>query len=95
MAKVFHEPIMNDPVFRRLAGEGWHPDGLNFTLLGALAVEEILYKQINEELKQYGSASRETLDLYGSQKHHVEDLRQELSIGDPPPLPPEEQCLYN
>ncbi len=80
--------VFQDPQLRREAGEGWYTSGLNRILLGALVARKVLAHEISQ-----GGHNKDDslLDEYLSQVMHVETLKIQFGIVDPPPLPPESE----
>ncbi len=73
----------DNPLFRREAGEGWHPDGLSKRLLGAIIAREA----IGDEMAAVHDEEERAILMedYKPQADFVNELKQQLGIGDPPP----------
>lgn len=82
------EQLKDDKLLRREAGEGWHPAGLNETLLGAIAVREIIMDHIISDEFQAKSQEDQALEWeeYESQVAKVNEIKEQNGIDQPPPL---------
>jgi hypothetical protein len=72
--------LFQDQLLRREAGEGWFAEEPDKTLLGALVVREALMDELVEEKDET------TWKQYEDQVKLIRDLKEELGIGDPPPV---------
>jgi hypothetical protein len=77
------EELLNDRLLRREAGEGWHPDGVNTNLLGALVIREKILDEIIEQREKDEAVT--VWDDFLDQVKHINDLKEKLDISDPPP----------
>ncbi len=81
------QTLFQDILLRREAGEGWHPDGLNSNLLGAIVMRE---KLLDEIVKQREKDETVTIwEEFEDQAKHVNELKKKLGITDPPSRSPE------
>lgn len=80
---AYHDPLFDNPLLRREAGEGWHPQGLDAQLLGALANREKLLDGI-ASLGGRENAPALFGELLAMQYAYIFELKAERDIDDPP-----------
>lgn len=83
--KELYEMIRADPLLRREAGEGWHPAGMNEAVLSAVVGREMAIEELRE--KRIANPEHPIAIEYREQVEHLQALKEEHGIGDPPPLP--------
>lgn len=83
------DSLYESRLLRREAGEGWHPNGPNQKLLGAIVVRE---QQVDDLVSYHWdngydeNETKELLDVYREQSQTVQQLKNDLEISDPPPF---------
>ena len=78
--------LVDDNLLRREAGEGWHANGLNEDVFGAIIAREVA---LNEALRNGDHFSNDLSDFghrFISVRTKVAELKGSYGIGDPPPL---------
>ncbi len=84
MSRSHNNELINNSLLRREAGEGWHPAGLNHSILSAIVIREVLVDEI-VETGGHGP-NDQSYRLYLSQAQHVSDLKDKYGIDGPPLL---------
>jgi len=77
----------SDPILRREAGDGWHPSGVNKTVLGAIVAREAIGKEVENA---HDNEERDAIIAeFRDQAKHVAELKIRFGIYEVPPLPEE------
>jgi hypothetical protein len=75
----------DSPTLRREAGEGWHVEGLNKRILGAIVAREAISNAMGDTRDEEERAS--IMDDYNAQADFVKELKLMHGISEPPPQP--------
>ncbi len=86
-AEVLFADLEADPLLRREAGEGWHPEGLNRTLLAAIVAREMYAIEFVEEGRHWPDDESVLAEPYKAQVTAVNVLKHTLGIEIPPSKP--------
>lgn len=76
--------LLDSKLLRREAGEGWHPNGLNKTLLGALVVRESLMDMLSSDTYYSNTQREELFEEFEAQLLKVKEIKTEFDVGQPP-----------
>lgn len=78
--------LVNDNLLRREAGEGWHADGLNQDVFGAIIAREVALDDALKNGDHFSNDLSAFGDRFISVRTKVTELKEVHGIGDPPPL---------